>query len=203
MIIENPKKNKESILEGEFDLIYSPKIRALSDRHWTSVEVTKAALDFLCYKDNLKIADIGSGVGKFCISAALLKPNCFFYGIDYREDFIDISIKIKDDYRIENTHFINRDFSDVDFKNFDGIYFFNSFQEKIDDTAMIDQFSNVSYDLYKKYTQNLFMKLNAMPEGTRLVTYHTNDIFIPYSYRIVNKSFNNKLEFYIKCNDVE
>lgn len=203
MMIENLKKQKKSMLDNEFDLIYSSEIRALSSRHWTPVDVTKAALEFLCYKENLNIVDVGSGVGKFCIGGAWLKPKCFFYGIDYRESFIDISTKIKNDGQIDNVHFIHNDFSKVDFSSFDGIYFFNSFQEKIDDSAIIDEFSKLSYELYRKYTQDLFLKLNAMPEGTRLVTYHTKHIFIPYTYRIVKKSFDNKLKFYIKCNEVD
>ena len=148
MIIENLKKQKQSILNGDFELVYSTEIMALSNQHWTPSDVIKETLNFLCIKENSKIIDIGSGVGKFCISGAVLKPKCSFYGVECREKFVDISIKIKDDYRIDNSYFINRDFSAIDFNNFNGVYFFNSFQENIDDKAVIDELSQLSYDLY-------------------------------------------------------
>lgn len=79
-------KTKEQIqntLDEDFDLIYSDKIRNFSKRNWTPIRIINAAVDFLCYKKNLKILDTGSGVSKFCIIAALLDCKNYFYGVDY------------------------------------------------------------------------------------------------------------------------
>ncbi|MBC7485428.1 MAG: class I SAM-dependent methyltransferase [Cytophagaceae bacterium] len=189
------------ITDKDFDLVYSPAIRALSSRHWTSIKIVKKAVNFLCYKENTKILDVGSGVGKFSILGALLKASNFFYGVDFRKDFIEISDNLKKEHRIENVFFLHNYFDKIDFNNFDGIYFFNSFHERIDKDTVIDELSEFSYDLYKKYTQEFFLKINSMSEGTRLVTYHTEDIHIPYTYRIVDMHFEGKLKFYIKCLD--
>jgi hypothetical protein len=140
---------------------------------------------------------------KFCIIGALLESNNSFYGVEYREELNQISNEVKNTYSIHNAYFITKNFSDIDFNDFDGIYFFNSFHERIDESSNIDTTSQVSYDLYKKYTQDFFSKINAMPEGTRLVTYYTNDLFVPYTYRIIDKSMNDNLKFYIKCDEAD
>lgn len=199
MVLGNQKLPMEMILDQDFDDIYAPHIKELSNRHWTPIHVVKRATDFLCYKENQTILDVGSGVGKFCTVGALLKKDSFFYGVEYRKKFIEVSDQIKTDYRIKNASFINKDFTELDFDHFDGVYFFNSFHERIDSECIIDNYSGFSYDLYKKYTQELFFKLNSMAEGSRLVTYHTEDIYIPYDYRIVDHQLEGKLKFYIKC----
>jgi SAM-dependent methyltransferase len=199
MILGNHELPMERMLDEDFDHIYAPHIKELSPRHWTPIHVVKRATDFLCYKENQKILDVGSGVGKFCTVGGLLKKDSFFYGVEYRKKFIEVSDQIKADYRLKNVSFINKDFTELDFNNFDGIYFFNSFHERIDSECIIDNYSEFSYELYKKYTQDFFPKLNNMPEGSRLVTYHTEDIYIPYDYRIVDHQIEGKLKFYIKC----
>jgi len=203
MILGNSITGMEAMLDEDFDLVYAPHIRDLSSQHWTPIKVASKAADFLGYKGNVKVLDVGSGVGKFCLVGALLKSTSFFYGVDYRKKFTEISDEIKDNYRIKNVYFIHKNFVSLDFNYFDGIYFFNSFHEKIDKDSVIDSFSDVSYDIYKRYTQEFFLKLNNMPEGTRLVTYHTEDIYIPHTYRIVDMCFEGKLKFYIKCFDEE
>lgn len=201
MILGTHELPMESMLDEDFDQVYAPPIKELSNRHWTPIHVVKRATDFLCYKENQKILDVGSGVGKFCTVGALLKRDSFFYGVEYRKKFIEISDQIKTDYRMKNAFFIHKDFTELDFTHFDGVYFFNSFHERIDADCIIDDYSEFSYDAYKKYTQDLFLKLNSMAEGTRLVTYHTEDIYIPYDYRIVDHQVEGKLRFYIKCLD--
>lgn len=200
MIIEKLKLSR-IISDEEFDLIYPSNIQSLSTRHWTPVGIAKIVSDFLCCNRQLKILDIGSGVGKFCFVAASLHPRCDFYGVEFRENFIRLSNNIKNTYRIKNVHFFNKDILEMDFTRYNGIYFFNSFQERIDDTAIIDQHGELSYGLYKEYTRHLFFQFQSMPAGTRLATYHTADFYVPASYRLIEKSFDNKLKLYIKSND--
>ena len=80
------------------------------------------------------------------------------------------------------------------------VYFFNSFHEKIDDSAVIDYNSKVSYVSYRKYMTNFFLKLCEMPIGTRVVTYHTLDFCVPNSYTKVKTLVDGHLKFYVKVN---
>jgi SAM-dependent methyltransferase len=201
MIIEKLKYEK-IVSDEEFDLIYPSDIKSLSKRHWTPVSIAKIASDFLCYDKDLKILDIGSGVGKFCMVGATLKPQCQFFGIDIRENYIKLSNKLKGSYRIRNVEFLNKDILELSLNYYDCIYFFNSFQERIDNTAYIDNYSELSYDLYKDYTKHIFSQFDSMPIGTRIATYHTADFYIPGNYTMVGKLFDAKLKFYIKTNNL-
>lgn len=200
MIIEKLKLAK-IISDLEFDSIYPKEIQALSERHWTPVRIAKIVTDFLCTDTDLKILDIGSGVGKFCLVGASLKPRCEFYGAEFRERFINLSNSLKDTYRIKNVHFLNSDILEMSFNNFNCIYFYNSFQERIDDTANIDTNSELSFSLYKQYSKHLFFQFQTMPLGTKLATYHTADFFIPGSYKLVEKSTDGNLKLYIKSDE--
>ena len=59
--------------DKQFNELYPPAIQSLARRHWTPLDVARKAANYLAAEDNVKILDIGSGVGKFCLSAAHFK----------------------------------------------------------------------------------------------------------------------------------
>ncbi len=186
------------ISDSEFDLIYPPAIRQLSARHWTSVLITRIASDFLCYKKGAKVLDIGSGVGKFCLVGATLHPDCFFDGIELRNGFTGLSEQIRVQYDIKNVSFIKGDIIDNDIQEYNGIYFFNSFHEQIDSTSSFGENNYLIPGQYTIYVQHLFEILKKMSIGTRIVTYHTSDFFIPDCFEIIEQHFGGTLKCYQK-----
>jgi len=72
--------------DAHFNHLYPSSIRLLAQRHWTPLVVARKAANFLAAESNVKILDIGSGVGKFCLAAAHYKPKAFYYGIEQRKD---------------------------------------------------------------------------------------------------------------------
>lgn len=184
--------------DKEFDLIFPPRIKTLSERHWTPIIVAKIASTFLCHQAGLRILDIGSGVGKFCLVGATLQPTCTFFGLDIREYFIKIANKLKKKHAILNAVFECRDMMETDISTYDGIYFYNSFQEKIDDTSVMDDTSSISHEMYNTYSQHLYQKFLEMPVGTRLVTYHTSEFFVPENYKMVEHHLMGKVKCYVK-----
>jgi len=200
MIIEKLKTQKY-ISDHEFNSIYPIEIQALSSRHWTPVDVAKKATQFLCYKDGLKVLDAGSGAGKFCMVGATIQPFCTFFGIDFRDQLIGLSNQLKEKYKINNVEYIKKNLLDVNFTDFDSIYFFNSFHERIDDSAIIDNKSKVSHTLYRRYVKNLYLQLSEMPIGTRVASYHTSDFCIPNSYSKVKTLLDGHLKFFIKVKE--
>ena len=184
--------------DKEFDQIFPPRIKTLSERHWTPIIVAKIASTFLCYQDGLRILDIGSGVGKFCLVGATLHPSCTFFGLDIRENFIQIANKIKKKHTIPNAVFECQNLLETDISSYDGIYFYNSFQEKIDDTSVMDDESAISHETYNAYTQHLYQKFLEMPVGTRLVTYHTAEFCVPENYKMAEHHLIGKVKCYIK-----
>ena len=70
--------------------------------HFTPIEVAKKAAAFLSLDNNKKIVDIGSGIGKFCLTAAHLFPNCEFYGIEQRLALHEVAIKVTEKLQLQN-----------------------------------------------------------------------------------------------------
>ena len=197
MIIDKLRIQK-NMSDEDFDAIYPFEIRELSERHWSSVFVSKIASDFFCNQKSVKVLDIGSGAGKFCFVGAALHPGSEFHGIDIRENFIELSNQLKEKHQISNTSFELQDVLQMNFSGYDGIYFFNSFQEKIDPTSAIDQRSEISIEQYIMYTNHLFNELNKVPIGTKLVTYFAEDFCVPDSFRLISTHFKGELKFYLK-----
>ncbi len=180
-----------------FDKIYPKHYQDHSARHFTPVNVAIKAARLLVDKPTDKILDIGSGVGKFCCIGSAI-TGAHFYGVEKRKTLTNLSNKIKRTYKLKNAHFVNNDFTSLDFKKFNGIYFFNSFQEQLDETCVLDETSKVSLEEYKKYHENLILKLNECEKGTKLVTYYTFKNKIPSSYQFIDSFEDGLLKFYIK-----
>lgn len=196
MPFELLKQNKYPS-NGQFDAIYPKHYREHSARHFTPVNIAVKAARMLADKPVDKILDIGSGVGKMCCIGASL-TNAHFYGVEKRKTLINLSNKIKRNYKLKNAHFINADFTSLDFSKFNGIYFFNSFHEHMDETCVLDETSKVSLKAYKKYHDDLKLKLNECITGTRLVTYYTYKNKIPSSFQFIDANETGLLKFYIK-----
>jgi ubiquinone/menaquinone biosynthesis C-methylase UbiE len=196
-MVFNLLKQKKYLSDIQFDSIYPKKYQEHSARHFTPVNIAIKAAKLLVDSNADKILDIGSGVGKFCcIGSKVTDAN--FYGIEKRKTLINLSNKIKRKYQLKTTHFINSDFTDIDFKKFNGIYFFNSFHEHMDESCVLDETSKVSLTAYKKYHADLKLKLNECLKGTKLVTYYTYKNKIPSSFQFIDANESGLLKFYIK-----
>ena len=100
--------------------------------------------------------------------------------------------------QLSNAGFRHGDFTNIDFARYDHFYFFNSFYENLFEEQRIDDTIDFSGELYNYYTKCLFKKLAGMPPGTRVVTFHSLEDEIPFSYRTVASKFKNRLKFWIK-----
>jgi len=184
--------------DEHFNKLYPLSIQELSRRHWTPLAVARKAVHFLAIQNNVRILDIGSGVGKFCLGAAYYKPKAFYYGIEQRKYLIEHAEAAKDRLHLENVSFINGNFTQLDFKNFDHFYFYNSFYENLIGTNKIDDNIHYSSELYNYYNRYLFQQLDQKKPGTRLATFHSLEDEIPKSYHEVGSEFDNLLKFWIK-----
>lgn len=181
-----------------FNELYPPHIQALARRHWTPLNIAKQAGNFLAVDDNVKVLDIGSGVGKFCITAAYYNPNAKFYGIEQRKNLVQYAEDTANMLNIENVNFIHGNFTQLSLKNFDHFYFYNSFYENLVDTDKIDSTINYSGELYHYYNHYLYRQLANSPEGTRLATFHSMEDEIPKEFCEVGRACSGLLKFWIK-----
>jgi predicted RNA methylase len=184
--------------DADFNKIYPPSIEALAPRHWTPLQVARKAANFLSDKNSVRILDIGSGVGKFCLSAAFYEPAAFFYGVEQRRNLVSYAESAREILHLENVSFIHGNFTQLDFKNYDHFYFYNSFYENLIGTNKIDESIDYSAELFNYYNLYLFKQLVQKPAGTRLVTFHSLEDEAPAGYQMVRSEMKDLLKFWIK-----
>ena len=182
----------------QFNRLYPEPIQLLAARHWTPLAVARKAANFLAAEQNARILDIGSGVGKFCLAAAHYKPNAFYYGIEQRKQLVSYAETARETLWLDNVFFINGNFTQLDFRNYDHFYFYNAFYENLSDTNKIDDSIDYSPELFNYYNRYLFKQLEQKPPGTRLATFHSVEDEIPQDYHIVGAEMNELLKFWIK-----
>ena len=181
-----------------FNTLYPMHIRSVAEKHWTPLAVAEKAAAFLGVSANAKVLDIGSGSGKFCLTAAHHHPHANFYGIEQRPDLVKLCNKLKEKLELKNVSFICDNIINVDFKEYDHFYFYNSFYENIEGTQKIDYNVEYSERLYDAYNLYLYKQLKKKPAGTRLVTYHSFGSEIPKDYQVVQTAYDDYLKFWMK-----
>lgn len=184
----------------QFHQLYPMEMRRLARRHWTPLSVAGKAAGFLAAERGCRILDIGCGVGKFCLSAAYYKPNAFYYGIEQRKYLVDYAEKALDQLGFENVSFFHGNFTQLDLRNYDHFYFYNSFYENLVGTEKIDDTIAYSGELYHYYNRYLYRQLEHTPAGTRLATFHSLEGEIPPGFHVVGTDMDNLLKFWIKSN---
>jgi len=181
-----------STTDTDFDKIFQNHISLISNLHWTPLRIAFKALAWLTQKENAKILDVGSGIGKFCIIGAIT-TKAQFVGIEQRKNLVKISKKIIEKNSIPNTHFILGNFIDHNFETYTGIYLYNPFWENITNDILIDHKIPISSELFDTYNKTLSAKLSNLKQGTRVVTYLMREDEIPTCYSIIDAAFDSKL----------
>jgi SAM-dependent methyltransferase len=179
--------------------LYPSSINVHAKRHWTPLKMAKRAAAFLADGSSAaRILDIGSGAGKFCLVASYYFPKAYWYGVEQRRQLIGHAEAAKNKAQLKNTFFIEANFTQLDFKEFDHFYFFNSFYENIDDSDRIDSTIDYSNELYHYYNRYLCRQLDMKPAGTRLAALHSMSEETPLSYRLAGTEFDGQLKLWIK-----
>ncbi|MEI9806579.1 MAG: methyltransferase domain-containing protein [Bacteroidota bacterium] len=181
-----------------FNRIYPPEIQNLARRHWTPLSVARKAASFLAAQPYVRILDIGSGVGKFCLGAAHYKPRALYVGVEQRNNLVEYAETARSLLGLQNVSFIHGNFTQLNFKDYHHFYFYNSFYENLASTDKIDTSIDYSGELYNYYTRYLFKQLEQKPAGTRLATFHSLEDEIPQDYHVVGSEMDNLLKFWIK-----
>jgi hypothetical protein len=182
----------------QFHQLYPLEIQLLSNKHWTPLNIIQKAVQFLAPEDGVKILDIGSGVGKFCLAGAYYNPGASFYGIEQRGNLSDYAEKAKNVLGLRNVNFMHGNFTQLDLKLYDHFYFYNSFFENLEGSDKIDSSLLYSESLYNYYSQYLRKELEKMPSGTRMVTRCSWDDEIPSGFHLAECQTHNFLKFWIK-----
>jgi SAM-dependent methyltransferase len=190
-------KDRYFSADTEFDSLYPRQIRNLGRRHWTPLNIARLVLPFLAIKGS-KVLDVGSGIGKFCLTGAHYSPTVQFIGVEQRESLVEYAARVRHKLNLTNASFINANFTQLDLRQYDHFYFYNSFYENIEEEGRIDDSIDYSTSLYSYYVRYLFRQLQHMPVGTRIATYHSADDEIPDCYRLIETHAGGFLKFWMK-----
>jgi len=182
-----------------FNALYPFSVATLASRHWTPLTVARLAAEFLATRDKVRILDIGSGVGKFCLSAAYYAPQAMFYGVEQRKRLLHHAVNVQKLLGLENVSFIHGNFTQLDFLDYDHFYFYNAFYENLEGTEKVDDRLDYSSELFHYYNNCLYRQLDRKGPGTRLVTYHSSEEEIPPGYRLMDSMKDGLLRFWIKA----
>ena len=180
-----------------FDRLFPKYIQQLSERHWTPLDVAKAAAIFLAPDENASILDIGAGAGKFCIVGASHTAGKFT-GIEQRKNFVNSGNRIIKKLGLERAKLVHGNFMELDMGGYNGIYFYNSFHENIVIADSLDTAIERSPELYELYSAHLEKVLTEMPVGTRLATYYLYIHEVPSCYKLKGTDFDNLLKLWVK-----
>lgn len=181
-----------------FNKLYPLDVRSNASKHWTPLEIAGLAAEFLAATKDVHVLDIGSGVGKFCLAAARLNPDAMFYGVEQRKNLVEHAEQCNNKLGLPNACFIHGNFTQLDFRQFDHFYFYNSFYENLEGTDKIDETLEYSLSLFNYYNRYLYKQLEQKPKGTRIATFHSLEGEIPSSYYTVKTYFGGLLKCWIK-----
>ena len=184
--------------DSQFHHLYPLSIQQLAKKHWTPLAIAEKASRFLVTENDVRILDIGSGAGKFCLSAAFYKPRAVYYGVEQRKNLIAHAEVARNILKMRNVSFIHGNFTQLDFKMFDHFYFYNSFYENLAFSDKIDNSINHSVELYNYYSRFLLKQLDQTAAGTKLVTFSSLGDEVPRSFRLIEAETESLLRFWIK-----
>jgi len=182
----------------QFNQLYPVEMQQLASRHWTPLSVVRKAAVFLAAETGCRILDIGSGIGKFNLGAAYYKPGAFYFGVEQRKNLVACAEEVRNRLGLYNVSFLHGNFTQLDLRNYDHFYFYNSFYENLHETDKIDDSIAYSAELFHYYNRYLYRQLDQTPVGTRLATFHSLESEIPPDFHVVESAMDNLLKFWIK-----
>jgi hypothetical protein len=154
-----------------FDLMYPPWARRLSEQHWTPIRVARRAVELLEVDASVRVLDVGSGVGKFCMVGALTTLGQFT-GVERRPHLVALAEQLTTRYGISRTSYLTAEMGQVDWNAFDAYYLYNPFGEVFVDASLrIDPSRRMSFECARRDIRRAKRMLAGAPIGARVVTY--------------------------------
>lgn len=166
-----------------FDRFLPDELRALSGRYWTPIMVARRAALWL---DKLRIhtvVDIGSGVGKFCVTAALA-GRCHFIGLEQRSQLVASARALARLFAVDDrVSFVEGALGDIATPVAEAYYLYNPFGEYVFGSTGRLEAVSVSAERYAHDVAIVEDLLEGAAVGTCVVTYNGFGGRVPSAYR--------------------
>lgn len=193
-------KRGDVVSDEQFDACLNSFTKRHSATHYTPCEVALHATQFLCAEagEGHRILDVGAGVGKFCLIGAALMEDVHFFGIEQRRSLCTVADELVDQSGLNNVSLLCGNAMILNFSDYTGFYLYNPFYEHLEPFSAIDESIDLDADYYEIYCGYVRKQLQALPKGTRVVTYYGGGEEIPMNYDLVKQAFNNDLKCWQK-----
>lgn len=197
----NDLREGRPLRDRDFDCIYPPTVREVSDVFWTPVAVAREAALWLTRGGRARVLDVGAGVGKFCLVGAAVAPETTFVGIEHRPHLVAIAREAARTCGLHNVLMVQGEMDVAPWRDFDAFYMFNPFDENNFSTgAQLDGSVELSTKRYLRDVRFTEQCLGQAAVGTRVVTYHGFGGVMPVEYRLEHEQPHGMdfLRFWIK-----
>ncbi len=186
--------------DDAFDLELPPGLQIKSAVYFTPLEVARQAASLLAPRPGMTVLDIGAGVGKFCLAAALAAPHATFVGVELRGHLVRVAGRLARQLGLPNVRFLHGDALDLDWARFDSFYLYNPFAEQLFEPVFsLDRSIELEPANFYRYVAGVQDRLAQAPAGTRVVTYHGFGAPLPVEFELVRAPLGSSfVELWIK-----
>ena len=184
----------------EFDKALSSEMQNHSKFHWTPISVIEQAMQWFEADENTRILDVGSGIGKFCIVGSRLSK-AQFTGVEKRQNLVDEANKLKSLNNTTNVDFVCSDIVDIDFKDFNAVYYYNPFCEQLALSDWIDKEIELNEEQFYEYQKYVVDQLKKMPINSKVVTFHSSELDISEHFIVEDIQFGGQLILWRRIDD--
>jgi predicted RNA methylase len=175
-----------SVSDERFDQIFPKAAQKLSRTHWTCVQVATRASQWLVTSPDSIIADLGSGVGKFCLVGALTTQGQFI-GVEVESPLVKLATALAKQYRITQAKFYCGSVAQFDWSRCQGVYLYNPFAHSIKLNAKGIEVDSTSIENYEKEAKAVYTQLVRQPPGFRAAVYCGYGGPRPEEYQLVSE----------------
>jgi len=200
-----PARRDDLADDAAFDDLLPLGLQLKSSVHFTPIDVARHAARLLAPRPGMLVLDVGAGVGKFCLAAALALPLASFVGAEWRPHLVSFARRIASEVRQTNARFVEVDALDLDWSHYDAFYFYNPFGEQLfDDELALDRTIDLDAINFVRYVTAVRHRLAQARLGTRVVTYHGYGAPIPPGYELMRADAigTDRVELWIKTREI-
>lgn len=177
----------EAPSDAEFDELLDARYRDASEIFWTPVAVARLAARWLEQSHVRDVIDVGSGVGKFCIVAALCARDLRTVGIEQRAPLVAAARRLSARFDLRRRAlFAHATAQHAQLARFQAMYLFNPFGESaLPVEARLDDSVDLSAQRARCDVRVVERALDDMPVGGVLLTYHGFGGRVPDTFVLV------------------
>ena len=176
--------------DAAFDRLVPPEFKHLSAVHWTPSDVAIRVAALLSPHADERVLDIGSGIGKLCITGAL-SSQATWVGVELSESLVLAARKLAELLGVApRVEFVHGDAFELDWTSFDALYLYNPFEVSLTGPMVLTD-GELAYQVNAARTQQ---RLAQLRRGTRVITLNGFGGLMPSTFRLQHRELLPRMQ---------